>query len=281
MRFRKKTRHSKRKRRNMKSKIVILAFLLLALPALAQAQCISSGGQISCVIPGATVTGTGTSQVVTLAGGMVLNANVTINGTGPGVAGGGLIIGSNSATKGSFWSNGVTPSTTNYALSASSANTVVNSPSGGSVILSINDGPSGSQVDFNAGVFYPDTDNNIAFGKITNRWSSVNAVGVLVNSVANSNAIVTESYIPPTSCSGGGCALSTGSLNSVGTLTTTTTGPATITVNFSITATNGSACQVQNETTANILKPTSTTTALVITGTTVSGDKLSYQCQFF
>lgn len=53
----------------MKSKLAILAFLFVAIPGLAQSPlCISSGGQIGCVIPGATITGSGATQVVALPG---------------------------------------------------------------------------------------------------------------------------------------------------------------------------------------------------------------------
>lgn len=248
---------------------------------------ICSGGQIACWIPGATVTGSGTSQVVTLTGGLKTNNVITADNS----LGNGNFVHSLTTTTNSNYldaintggqvyfgianSSGSDFGTSGYAL-------LIQHNSDREIVFgnnSISRWKIGAVATGNA--LQPYLDNTYALCSQTLRCSSVNAVGALVNSVATSTGIVTESYIPPTSCSGGGCALSTGSLNSVGTLTTTTTGPATITVNFSITATNGSACQVQNETTANILKPTSTTTALVITGTTVSGDKLSYQCQFF
>ncbi len=82
----------------------------------------------------------------------------------------------------------------------------------------------------------------------------------------------------PTSCAGSGCAIVSGSSNSFGKVTTTTTGAASIVITFSDSFTTAPACTVQNETTANILKPTSTTTQLTIAGTTVSGDSLVWNC---
>lgn len=80
------------------------------------------------------------------------------------------------------------------------------------------------------------------------------------------------------SCAGSGCVLAAGSSPTSGKVTTTTTGVATITITFQATWTTAPACHATNETTANILKATSTTTTLVITGTTVASDSIAYSC---
>lgn len=73
-----------------------------------------------------------------------------------------------------------------------------------------------------------------------------------------------------------------GSGDQAGRLTVNNTGASIITITFATNFANGHAsgpaCSAQNETTSNIVRATSTPTTLVLTGTTVSGDVISYQC---
>lgn len=73
----------------------------------------------------------------------------------------------------------------------------------------------------------------------------------------------------------------TGSQDSMGKVTSTVTAAATITVTFATAFTLAPACVSNNGTTANLTKSSSTTTVLTITGTTVSGDSISYICLGF
>lgn len=90
------------------------------------------------------------------------------------------------------------------------------------------------------------------------------------------NSILKDGF--PT-CSGGGCAIIAASINSVGKLTTTTTGAADITVTFSANFNNAPSCFADNQTTGNLLRAT---TELVgsfhLQGVTVSGDTLGWFC---
>lgn len=79
------------------------------------------------------------------------------------------------------------------------------------------------------------------------------------------------------SISGNGT-LDTGSNDSAGKISVNNTGASTITITFSVAWTRAPSCQVQNETTANLARPTSTTTQVVFAGTTVTGDKFAYVC---
>lgn len=96
----------------MKSKIALLAFLLFALPSLAQAQCIASGGLINCFIPGATITGTGASQVVALPGGITTQAALTVNG---------LLTINNSGGSNQFLKSPTTGAAVNYAAAVNTS----------------------------------------------------------------------------------------------------------------------------------------------------------------
>lgn len=85
-------------------------------------------------------------------------------------------------------------------------------------------------------------------------------------------------YSPGTPGIAGNGTLDTGSRDSAGKVSVTTTGAATVTLTFANTFTNAPACNVTNETTANLARATSTTTTVVLAGTTVTGDKYAYTC---
>lgn len=76
----------------------------------------------------------------------------------------------------------------------------------------------------------------------------------------------------------GNATLNTGSKDSAGKITSTGTGASTAVITFSITFTRAPACFVTNETTANLVRPVSTTTTLTVNATVVTGDSLSYVC---
>lgn len=257
--------------------LLTILFIALGASALSAQGLICSG--IACVIPGATITGSGASQVVALPGALTLGAGLTIAGN------------QDSATTQVFRTNGTTNAFVLQADQSAAFYNQIRVAAGQTIGFTSTANPLAASYDTKfyraaAGVMAgcnatSNCDNEMDFGRVDFRLKTVSTVGLLVATVATSAGITTESFASPTSCTGSGCAIQAGSMNSVGTVTTTTTGVATITIAFSITATNGSSCQAQNETTANILKPTSTTTSLVITGTTVAGDKISYQCKFF
>lgn len=78
-----------------------------------------------------------------------------------------------------------------------------------------------------------------------------------------------------TSCTG--ATIGAGSKNNAGFVTATTTGVSTIVLTFSVTAATGWVVEVSNRTTANLTRQSaSTTTTATFTGTTVTGDVLSY-----
>jgi len=72
--------------------------------------------------------------------------------------------------------------------------------------------------------------------------------------------------------------LNTGSKDMAGKVTATGTGASTIVLTFANTFTHAPACVVTNETTANLVRPVSTTTTLTINATIVTNDSISYIC---
>lgn len=84
----------------------------------------------------------------------------------------------------------------------------------------------------------------------------------------------------PSTPSGCGTAIAGG--NNAGTITSGTTGACTPVVTFAFTAPAGWACAIANQTTANLIRQTaSTTTTATFSGTTVSGDVLVYHCHAY
>lgn len=63
-----------------------------------------------------------------------------------------------------------------------------------------------------------------------------------------------------------------------GKVTVGATAGTSCTVTFTTTWTNAPACMVNNETTANLARATSTTTTVILAGTFVAGDVLAYMC---
>lgn len=86
------------------------------------------------------------------------------------------------------------------------------------------------------------------------------------------------SYSAGTPSIAGNATLNTGSKDSAGKITSTGTGASTAVITFSITFTRAPACFVTNETTSNLVRPSSSTTQLTINATVVTGDTLSYLC---
>jgi len=86
------------------------------------------------------------------------------------------------------------------------------------------------------------------------------------------------SLTPSVAINAGTATLATGSNDNAGKITANNAGSSTITLTFGTAYSTAPACVAQNNTTANILKPTSTVSALTLVGTTGSGDVISYQC---
>jgi hypothetical protein len=86
------------------------------------------------------------------------------------------------------------------------------------------------------------------------------------------------SLLPSVAINAGTASLTTGSNDNSGKITANNAGSSTITLTFGTPYSTAPSCVAQNNTTANILKPSTSTTQLVLTGTTGSGDVISYQC---
>ena len=74
-----------------------------------------------------------------------------------------------------------------------------------------------------------------------------------------------------------GCTSITGN-DQAGKLVSDTTGAESCAVTFARTWTNAPACVVTNETTANVMRATSTVSGVTLAGTTITGDVLAYMC---
>ncbi len=86
------------------------------------------------------------------------------------------------------------------------------------------------------------------------------------------------SLTPSVAINAGTATLATGSNDNAGKITANNAGSSTVTLTFGTAYSTAPSCVAQNNTTANIVKPTSTTSTLTIVGTTGSGDVISYQC---
>ncbi len=80
-------------------------------------------------------------------------------------------------------------------------------------------------------------------------------------------------------CSGGGCVVLANSINSAGSVSTTTTGAADITISFSANFQHAPVCLGDNATTGNLLRATQEAVgSFHLQGVTASGDTLGYVC---
>lgn len=102
--------------------------------------------------------------------------------------------------------------------------------------------------------------------------------GVVITNGPGSIVIATAFYKSGTPAIAGNGTLNTGSKDSAGKVTTTGTGASTIVLTFASAFARAPACMVTNETTANLVRPISTTTTLTVAATIVSGDSLAYTC---
>lgn len=111
----------------------------------------------------------------------------------------------------------------------------------------------------------------------TTTFSVGSAVGITDAKVmVRGNAVLLDGT--PT-CSGAGCALTAGSINSAGSTTTTTTGAADITITFSANFDHAPSCFANNDTTNNLLRITTVAVgSMHIQGVTVAGDTLRWVC---
>lgn len=121
-------------------------------------------------------------------------------------------------------------------------------------------------------------------GSVANNLGSLLSAGHITNpsSVATVTSIVTQlnglvqaiNTTPPASASGGA---------SAGKFASGTTGTCTVTITPGITATNGFTCDAHDLTTpADVINQTATsTTTATISGTTASGDVVTWKCAAF
>lgn len=99
-----------------------------------------------------------------------------------------------------------------------------------------------------------------------------------VNTATNYKAVGVVIYSSGTPSIAGNGTLNADSKDSAGKVTTTGTGASTIVLTFANAFTRAPACSVNNETTANLARASSSTTQLTIGATIVTGDSLSYTC---
>lgn len=160
-------------------------------------------------------------------------------------------------------SNG-TANAVRYSLSSGDSNAALFTAGSGRTSTVLTGGPVGAQTVLRNLGSYP-----IIFG--TN-----NTARVTVN---DANVTNTVAYISAgTTFGASGCSVGTlvGGV-AAGRFTSGTTGACSVTVTLP-TAPNGWACAASNQTTANLIRQSaSTTTSCTITGTTVSGDVISFQ----
>lgn len=102
--------------------------------------------------------------------------------------------------------------------------------------------------------------------------------GITVNGLLSSGAFISLAAAPSVS----GCSATIGTASgATGTLSSGTTGSCTPMVTFAagISAPNGWVCSVNNQTTANLIRQTaSSTTTATFTGVTISGDVIGFSC---
>lgn len=90
--------------------------------------------------------------------------------------------------------------------------------------------------------------------------------------------IVASGTVPTIDTGCGTGTLATGASDGAGKITTNTTGVCTIVMTFGVAWARAPSCHVNNETTANLSRATTTTTTATFTGTTGPGDIWSYSC---
>lgn len=141
------------------------------------------------------------------------------------------------------------------------------------------------------GLWAPESDNAQDVGNASGQrvHSGFFGTGITVGVQATSSATFTPTGIgfrsnamlsdgTPT-CSGGGCVVTANSVNSVGSVTTTTTGSADITITFSAVFQHAPVCLGDNATTGNLLRATQELVgSFHLQGITASGDTLGYIC---
>lgn len=126
--------------------------------------------------------------------------------------------------------------------------------------------------------FVPNADNAFPSGSTTNRWSNTFSTGITATTYSTSGGTAIIKTSTP-SCSGAGCVVISGSIDSAGKVSTTTTGAADITITFSGNFGHAPACFANNDTTGNLLRITTTAVgSFHIQGVTVNGDNLSWGC---
>lgn len=127
------------------------------------------------------------------------------------------------------------------------------------------------------------TGNRVSSGFITT------LTGTTVTAGATSTTTITTAAVQmrgnavlldgtPT-CSGGGCVVLANSINSAGSVSTTTTGAADITITFSANFQHAPVCLGDNATTGNLLRATQeAVNGFHLQGVTAGGDTLGYVC---
>lgn len=115
-------------------------------------------------------------------------------------------------------------------------------------------------------------------GKLSLNGGAANSSGT--PGVVEINGQVYRKNKAGTTTVGGSCGTSPSLAGSdgAGKVTTGTVAPTSCTITFANTWTTAPACVAINETTANLVKATSTTTTLVLVGTYVASDVLAYTC---
>jgi hypothetical protein len=123
-----------------------------------------------------------------------------------------------------------------------------------------------------------DTSSNGSILFSTSKSGTGSAERLKIDNAGNLQLLAATFINVTTPSIAGNATLNTGSKDSAGKITSTTGGASTAVITFGTAFTRAPACVVTNETTANIVRPVSTTTTLTINATVVNGDSLSYIC---
>ena len=146
---------------------------------------------------------------------------------------------------------------------------------GGPVIIQLGSGGTGSTANGADGIL------RVQRGQRANsdiqRWESYNGAAILLKINSDGSLVADSASIPPAVSGCTAAAIVAGSTALAGQINTTPTGTCAVTLTFTTAAPHGYNCAISNQTTANLIRQTaSTTTTAVFTGVTVANDVLAY-----
>lgn len=126
-----------------------------------------------------------------------------------------------------------------------------------------------------------DTTNTVDLGTTDNRWKDGWFAGTVTTANLAANLTINGSTPTVSDTSANSCGTGTQTIvgnNNVGKVTVIGSAGTSCTVTFTTAYANAPSCTVTNETTANLARSTSTTTTVILAGTFLENDVLSYIC---